>query len=123
MLALKYLLMSGGFGMILLAVGILGYDLYAEVLYRRVLATPGAAVAPEPKTRWRSSLALVFLAWGPILLAFSIVIVPTGMAGVRVSQTSGTVPGTLYPGVHMVKPLVEEIALFDTRDQVFTTGV
>jgi regulator of protease activity HflC (stomatin/prohibitin superfamily) len=123
MLALKYLLMSGGFGMILLAVGILGYDLYAEVLYRRVLTTPGAAVPPGPKTRWRSSLALVFLAWGPILLAFSIVIVPTGMAGVRVSQTSGTVPGTLYPGVHMVKPLVEDIALFDTRDQVFTTGV
>ena len=123
MLALKYLLMVGGFGMILVAIGILGYDLYAETLYRRALATPGAAVPPEPKRRWRSSLALALLAWGPILLAFSIVIVPTGMAGVRISQTSGTVPGTLYPGVHMVKPLVEDIALFDTRDQVFTTGV
>ena len=123
MLALKYLLMIGGFGMILVAIGILGYDLYAETLYRRALATPGAAVPPEPKRRWRSSLALALLAWGPILLAFSIVIVPTGMAGVRISQTSGTVPGTLYPGVHMVKPLVEDIALFDTRDQVFTTGV
>jgi regulator of protease activity HflC (stomatin/prohibitin superfamily) len=123
MLALKYLLMSGGFGMILVAVGILGYDLYAEMLYRRALTTPGATVPPEPKRRWRTSLALAFLAWGPILLAFSIVIVPTGMAGVRVSQTSGTVPGTLYPGVHMVKPLVEDVSLFDTRDQVFTTGV
>jgi len=123
MLALKYLLMIGGFGMILAAIGILGYDLYAETLYRRALATPGAAMPPEPKRRWRSSLALALLAWGPILLAFSIVIVPTGMAGVRISQTSGTVPGTLYPGVHMVKPLVEDIALFDTRDQVFTTGV
>lgn len=123
MLALKYLLMSGGFGMILAAVGILGYDLYAQTLYRRALATPGASVPPEPKARWRTSLALAFLAWGPILLAFSIVIVPTGMAGVRVSRTSGTVPGTLYPGVHIVKPLIEEVALFDTRDQVFTTGV
>ena len=123
MLALKYLLMVGGFGMILVAIGILGYDLYAETLYRRALATPGTAVPPEPKRRWRTSLALALLAWGPILLAFSIVIVPTGMAGVRISQTSGTVPGTLYPGVHMVKPLVEDIALFDTRDQVFTTGV
>ena len=63
------------------------------------------------------------LAWGPILLALSIVVVPSGMAGVRVSQTSGTLPGTLYPGVHFVTPLVEDVALFDTRDQVFTTGV
>jgi regulator of protease activity HflC (stomatin/prohibitin superfamily) len=44
------------------------------------------------------------------------------MAGVRVSQTSGTEPGTLYPGVHLVTPLVEDVALFDIRDQVFTTG-
>lgn len=123
MLALKYLLMSGGLGMILAAIGILGYDLYAQTLYRRALATPGSRLPPEPKARWRTSLALAFLAWGPILLAFSIVIVPTGMAGVRISQTRGTAPGTLYPGLHMVKPLVEEVALFDTRDQVFTTGV
>ena len=123
MLALKYLLMSGGFGMILVAVGILGYDLYAELLYRKASATPGATIPPETKWRWRTSVALALLAWGPILLALSIVVVPTGMAGVRVSQTSGTLPGTLYPGAHMVKPLVEEVALFDTRDQVFTTGV
>jgi regulator of protease activity HflC (stomatin/prohibitin superfamily) len=123
MLALKYLLMSGGFGMILVAVGILAYDFYAESLYRKALAVPGETLPPKPAWRWRTSVALVLLAWGPILLAFSIVVVPTGMAAVRVSQTSGTVPGTLYPGVHMVKPLIEEVALFDTRDQVFTTGV
>lgn len=123
MLALKYLLMCGGFGMILVAVGILGYDLYAETLYRKALATPGATVPPIPEKRWRTSIALALLAWGPILLAFSIVVVPAGMAGVRVSQTSGTVPGTLYPGVHMVKPLLEDVALFNARDQVFTTGV
>jgi regulator of protease activity HflC (stomatin/prohibitin superfamily) len=63
------------------------------------------------------------LAWGPMLVAFSIVVVPSGMAGVRVSEMSGTVPGTLYPGAHMVMPLVEDVSLFDTRDQVFTTGV
>ena len=45
------------------------------------------------------------------------------MGGIRVSQTSGTVPGTLYPGVHFVTPLIEDVALFDTRDQVFTTGM
>src|SRR5215467_11390256 len=123
MLALKYLLMCGGLGMILVAVGILGYDLYRELLYRRAMATPGVTPIPaEPEWRWRTSLALGLLAWGPILVAFSIVVVPSGMAGVRVSQTSGTLPGTLYPGVHVVEPLIEDVALYDIRDQVFTTG-
>ena len=125
MLALRYLLMMGGFGMMLVALGILGFDLYREILYRRAVAEPaGTVVVPAvPAWRWRTSLALIFLAWGPILLAASIIVVPSGMAGVRVSQTSGTLPGTLYPGVHFVTPLVEDVALFDTRDQVFTTGV
>ena len=123
MLALKYLLISIGLGMILAAVSIVAYDLYRELLYRRSLTSPGSPVLPMPQWRWRTSLALVLLAWGPILLAFSMVVVPSGAAGVRVSETSGTLPGTLYPGVHFVVPLVEEVALFDTRDQVFTTGV
>jgi regulator of protease activity HflC (stomatin/prohibitin superfamily) len=124
MLALKYLLIAGGLGMILVAVSILGYDLYRELLYRRALATPvEGKLPPLPEWRWRTSLALVLLAWGPILLAFSIVVVPSGMAGVRLSEMSGTVPGTLYPGVHFVMPLVEDVALFDTRDQIFTTGL
>jgi regulator of protease activity HflC (stomatin/prohibitin superfamily) len=62
------------------------------------------------------------LAWGPIVLSLGIVVVPSGMAGVRVSQTSGTLPGALYPGAHFVVPLAESIVLFDTRDQLFTTG-
>ncbi len=123
MLALKYLLMSGGLGMILAAVSILGYDLYRELLYRRALATPGSTLPSQPEWRWRTSVALALLAWGPILLAFSIVVVPSGTAGVRVSQTSGTLAGTLYPGAHFVIPLVEDVVLFDTRDQVFTTGM
>ena len=125
MLALRYLLIAGGLGMILVAVSILLYDLYHEVLYRRALAAPaGEVVVPlRPQWRWRTSLALVLLAWGPILLAFSIVVVPSDMGGVRISEMSGTMPGTLYPGAHFVTPLVEDVALFDTRDQVFTTGV
>ena len=123
MLALRSLLMCGGLGMILVAVSILGYDLYREWLYRSTLATPGVTpMPPEPRWRWRTSLALGFLAWGPILLAFSIIVVPSGMAGVRVSQLSGTETGTLYPGIHFVKPLIEEVALYDIREQVFTTG-
>lgn len=122
MLFLKYLLMAGGVGMLLGAAAILGYDLYLELQYRRALAVPGGSVPAEPRIRWRTGLALAFLAWGPILLAVSIVVVPSGMAGVRVSQTSGTLPGTLYPGAHFVTPLAESVALFDTRDQLFTTG-
>jgi regulator of protease activity HflC (stomatin/prohibitin superfamily) len=45
------------------------------------------------------------------------------MAGVRVSQTKGTLAGTLSPGVHFVVPLVERVELFNTRDQLFTTGI
>jgi regulator of protease activity HflC (stomatin/prohibitin superfamily) len=122
MLTLKYLLITCGAGMMIAAVCILTYDLYREMLYRRLLETPGGTVSAVPVLlRWRTSLALGMLAWGPLLAAFSIVVVPSGMAGVRVSEMSGTVPGTLYPGAHMVMPLVEDVALFDTRDQVFTT--
>jgi regulator of protease activity HflC (stomatin/prohibitin superfamily) len=123
MLFLKYSLVWGGVGMILVAVAILTYDFNLEVLYRRALAAaePGP-LPPLPHIRWRGALALGLLAWGPILLALGIVVVPNGMAGVRVSQTKGTLAGTLYPGVHFVTPLAESVALFDTRDQLFTTG-
>ena len=123
MLFLKYLLMTGGIGMFLTAAGILAYDTYLSALYRRTLAAGGTEpVALVPQLRWRISLALALLAWAPLLLALSIVVVPSGMAGVRVSQSKGTLAGTLYPGVHFVTPLLEEVALFDTRDQLFTTG-
>jgi hypothetical protein len=96
MLALKYLLMICGFGMILAAVGILGVDLYREWKYRSALGAGSSAVLEPTQWHWRTSLALAFLAWGPILLALSIIVVPSGMGGVRVSKTSGTVPGTLW---------------------------
>ena len=52
MLALKYLLMTCGVGMIMVAVGILAFDLYREILSRRALGTPeGAAIAVV--VRWR----------------------------------------------------------------------
>ena len=122
MLFFKYLLMSGGIGMIVLAAGILSYDWYLELQYRSALANAGGSLPPLPHMRWRGAIALALLSWGPILLAVGIVVVPSGMAGVRVSQTSGTLPGTLYPGAHFAIPMAEEVALFDTRDQLFTTG-
>ena len=124
MLFLKYLLMLGGIAMITVAAAILADDVYLEMKYRQALAVANAGpLPPVPQMRWRSTLALVLLAWGPILLSLGVVVVPSGMAAVRVSQTSGTLPGALYPGAHFIVPLAENIVLFDTRDQLFTTGV
>ena len=122
MLFLKYLLLCGGMGMIVAAVAILARDFYFGLRYRQSIAAGSAPAPANPEIHWRTSIALALLAWGPILLALSIVVVPSGTGGVRVSQTSGTLPGTLYPGAHFVVPLAENIVLFDTRDQLFTTG-
>lgn len=123
MLAFKYLLMAVGIGMLIAGTSVIAYDWWLALQYRRAVARGvEGIVAPEP-VRWRMSLALIALAWGPILIALSIVVVPSAMAGVRISQTRGTEPGTLYPGVHFVLPFVEEVQLFDLRDKLFTTGV
>lgn len=123
MLFLKYVLECGGIGMIVAAIAILVRDLYLDLIYRRAL-TAGTTPAPaKPEIRWRTTVVLAALAFVPIVLASGIVVVPSGMGGVRVSQTSGTLPGTLYPGAHFLTPLAESVVLFDTRDQLFTTGV
>src|SRR5581483_344461 len=114
MLFLKYLLLWGGIGMIAAAAAILARDFYLEIKYRQSLVTGATPASARPEIHWRNSIALLLLAWGPILLALSIVVVPSGMGGVQVSQTSGTLPGTLYPGAHLVTPLVGSVVLFDT---------
>jgi regulator of protease activity HflC (stomatin/prohibitin superfamily) len=121
MLFLKQLLLWGGVGMIAIAAGILIYDLRRE-WQLKLAAASGAPQAPLPQIRWRASLALALLAWGPILLALGIMVVPSGMAGVLISQTNGASSDVLYPGAHFVIPFAENIALFDTRDQLFTMG-
>jgi regulator of protease activity HflC (stomatin/prohibitin superfamily) len=123
MLLLKYLLFVAGIMMFVVAARILTYDAYMLVAYRRGRLYPEGTTAPPPVGRWRTGLALALLAWAPLLISAAIVIVPAGMAGVRVSQTRGTLAGTLYPGVHFVTPLVERVELFNTRDQLFTTGI
>ncbi len=123
MLALRWLLMAAGIGMFVLAVGILVYDVWMRMRLRAVRAAAPDVVVEVPPVRWRMSVALACLAWGPLLIALAIVVVPAGMAGVRVSQTRGTMSGTLYPGVHGVVPLVEHVQTFDVRDKLYTTGV
>jgi regulator of protease activity HflC (stomatin/prohibitin superfamily) len=48
-------------------------------------------------------------------------VIPDGWAGVRISQIWGARPGTLYPGVHFVTPFIDSVALYDTREQVYST--
>jgi regulator of protease activity HflC (stomatin/prohibitin superfamily) len=125
MVFLRYLLLWGGAGMIAAAAAILARDFYLAARHKQFLATSGAGPIPEATNlhgHWRNAIVLALLAWVPILLSLGIVVVPSGMAGVRVSQTSGTLPGTLYPGAHFVTPLADNVVLFDTRDQLFTTG-
>lgn len=122
MLALKVVLMMAAAGLLVYAAGVLLFDLYLAVEYRRKKAAGDtAAVEPGP-LHWREAARAVLVAIVPALLAAAIVVVPSGMGGVRVSQASGVKRGTLYPGVHLVKPMIEDVVLFDTRDQVFTTG-
>jgi len=122
MLTLKYFMLIAGIGTYIIATAMVVYDLYMAERYRRLLAQGIAdkVVAPKP-IRWITVKKMAAVAWLPLLLGLSIVVVPSGMAGVRVSQISGTRPGTLYPGMHFIKPLVERVALFDLRDHVFST--
>ena len=120
MLLLRDLLLAAGFGLFAAAAAVLLYDAFRW--WNRYRA-PEAEKSEAFGFRWRLAGRLAAAAWIPMLAGYSIVVVPSGMAGVRVSQMSGTVPGTLYPGAHLLMPLLEDVALFDTRDQIFTTGV
>ena len=108
--------------MFVLEAAIVAYDVYEAERYQRLLARGAAENIPSPRSiRWTTARKLAALAWLPLLLGLAIVVVPSGMAGVRVSQISGTRPGTLYPGVHVIKPLLEHVLLYDIRDRVFVT--
>lgn len=127
MLALKLLLTVAGVLLIAAAVGIPAYGIWKRVREMRKKAgeegTEGEKIAIEPaEIEWRRPAALAIAACVPLLIASSIVVVPSGMGAVRVSQVSGTLPGTLYPGVHFVTPLVDSVQTFDLRDRLYTTG-
>jgi len=126
MLALKDLLIAAGVLLLAAAFTLTLYDLWkAFEIARKQPPDPEGSREPSPELkaiRWRSSVALVLVACLPLLLADSIIVIPAGMGGVRVSQMRGTLPGTLYSGAHFVTPLVESVQLFDLRDKLFTAG-
>jgi regulator of protease activity HflC (stomatin/prohibitin superfamily) len=131
MLVLKYLLMIIGVGVFGSAAALVIYDIFLSaqllrLLRREKIAEGETGVAfphqPPRQVRWRLARQLVIIAVVPLLLALSIVVIPDGSAGVRISQIWGARPGTLYPGVHIVTPLIDNVVLYDTREQVYTTS-
>ncbi|HEV3374109.1 MAG TPA: SPFH domain-containing protein [Candidatus Acidoferrum sp.] len=130
MLFLKWLLTILGVSLFGSAGALVVYDIYLSAQLRRLLGRAltdesGAEVPQTPRPfgpiRWRLAQRLAIAAVLPLLLAFSIVVIPDGAAGVRISQIWGARPGTLYPGVHFVTPLIDNLELYDTREQVYST--
>jgi regulator of protease activity HflC (stomatin/prohibitin superfamily) len=114
MIVLKYLLEFLGVALLAAAAAFIVLDLVNW--YRR----------PQPEIRtlhleWRLPSRLALLGLIPLLAGLSIAVVPAGMAGVRVSQISGTLPETLYPGLHLMIPLVQSVETYDLRDQIYET--
>jgi len=152
MLFLRMLLLVVSFGFLAGAVGTVVYDIYLAFELNRILrrndrspseaggapeslggsgsgsAAPPAsrpavgASEPRRRIRWAIALKLVALAAVTSLAGKSLVVVPDGNAGVRVSQISGVRAGTLYPGTHLIFPLTERVVLYDVRDRVFSTA-
>src|SRR5438093_1017306 len=118
MLLMKYLLLAAGCGLFAAAAAVLLYDAFRW--WTRFRA-PEAEKSEAPEVHWRWAGKLFAAGWIPLLIGFSIIVIPSGMAGVRVSQIWGARPGTLYPGVHWIAPLVDSVALYDTHDHLFTT--
>jgi regulator of protease activity HflC (stomatin/prohibitin superfamily) len=123
MLALKMLLTVAGMLILATAFGLPLYALWLRIQNARRTASGDELAAEEKEIPWRTAIALAITACVPMLIAGSIVVVPSGMGGVRISQIEGTLPGTLYPGVHFITPLVDNVQIFDLRDHIFTAGM
>lgn len=143
MFALKWLLMTMGVAMFGTAAGVVGYDVYLAMQFHKLVGSgepgeagregarrplswwatlPASGQASGAHTpRWQLAAKVFALGWAPLLLALSIVVVPDGSGGVRISQISGVRPGALYPGVHLIVPLVQRVEVYDLRDHLYTT--
>jgi regulator of protease activity HflC (stomatin/prohibitin superfamily) len=116
MIVLKYLLEFLGFAMLAAAAALVVIDLVN--FFRRRQPDIQTALAA-----WRLPARIAALGLVALLAGFSIAVIPAGMAGLRVSQISGTLPETLYPGLHLVIPLVQSVETYDLRDQIYETTV
>ncbi|HEX4284422.1 MAG TPA: SPFH domain-containing protein [Terracidiphilus sp.] len=121
MLALKMILTLAGWMLLTTAFGLPLYALWLRLQNaRRKPAENEIVTASEPEPiAWHLPLGLALAGCVPLLIAASIVVVPSGTGGVRISQVGGTLPGTLYPGVHFIMPMIDNVELFDLRDHLY----
>ena len=137
MLFLRFILLCASFGFLACAAGLVLYDIFLAFELDRILRrSPNAAAPPEvgqpipapalprPKRTIRLNTAakLVVAAALSLYMGKSIVVIPDGHAGIRISQVYGVLPGTLYPGTHLIRPLFDRVQTYDIRDQVFATA-
>jgi regulator of protease activity HflC (stomatin/prohibitin superfamily) len=125
MLFLKYVLYAVGVGLFGGAAGVVGYDLYIALQLRRFFGKSNEAAPVEAKPRnlrWTLASKLAGIGFTALLLGMSIVVVPDGYGGVRLSQISGVRPGALSEGTHLVVPLIQQVICYDLRDRVYTTA-
>jgi regulator of protease activity HflC (stomatin/prohibitin superfamily) len=137
MLLLRFLLICASFGFLAGATGMVLYDIYLAFELDRILRrspnaaanpqageTPSTPALPRPRRVIRVSAAgkLVAVAILSLYLGESIFLIPDGHAGIRISQMYGVLPGTLYPGTHLIFPLFDRVQTYDIRDQVFATA-
>jgi regulator of protease activity HflC (stomatin/prohibitin superfamily) len=138
MLFIKYMMLVACFGLLAAALGAVVYDIYLAFELDRILrrrtpdAAPGEPSAAVPvistiprrrrEIRWDLGCKLAGVAAFLGLAGSSILVVPDGVAAVRISQLSGVRPGTLYPGTHLIVPLIERVAFYDIRDRVYSTA-
>lgn len=123
MIALKYLLEIFGFALLAAAAAVVIVDLLKTYSTSTPTWVESQETVPPMEPRWRLAARLALGGLLPLLVGLSIDVVPAGMAGVRVSQISGTLPETLYPGLHLVLPLVQHVETFDVRDQIYQTSL
>jgi regulator of protease activity HflC (stomatin/prohibitin superfamily) len=138
MLFLKFFLLAVGFSLVSGAAGLILYDIYMAYelshLLRRKSDPPiigasepssppsGSSASKSASIRWHTASNIAAIAVLAILAGKSILVVPDGHAGIRISQISGVLPGTLYSGTHLILPLFERAEVFDVRDRVFATS-
>ncbi len=139
MLLLRYLFLAASVALFGSTAALVGYDVFVALQLQRLLgrvkspedATQSLFSSPESASstgsagrliRWRLGAKLAGLALVALLLGESIEVVPDGNAGIRISQVSGVRPGTLYPGVHLVLPMVEHIVSYEIRDHIYATS-
>ena len=116
MLFMRVVFLLIGIGAFVCAVATVAYDIYLAFELSRLLqrkeatievtdATAGskpslasAPASPRPRRaiQWQTASKLAVIGTISLLARSSIVVVPDGHAGVRISQTSGVRPGTLY---------------------------